>query len=44
MCSFLKGQILKYIVIGEILKPTQKEDEDEEKFIERLNKWDDKYH
>ena len=33
-------------MIGEILKPTQKKDEDEEeeKFTERLEKWDGKNH
>ena len=44
MCSFLKGRILWHIVTGEIPKPTQKKDEDEEKFTERLEKWDDKNH
>ena len=44
MCSFLKGRILWRIVTGEILKPIQKKDEDEEKFIERLDKWDGKNH
>ena len=44
MCSFLKGWILWHIMIGEIPKPVQKKDEDEEKFTERLDKWDGKNH
>ena len=38
MCSFLKGRILWHIIIGEIFKPIQKKDEDEEKFTKRLDK------
>ena len=44
MCSFLKGQFLWHIMTGEIPKATQKADKDEEKFIERLDKWDGKNH
>ena len=44
MCSLLKSQSLWRIVTSEILKPTQKKDEHEEKFTERLEKWDDKNH
>ena len=44
MCSFLKSQILWRIMTGDIQKPTQKEDEDEEKLIERIDKWDCKNH
>ena len=44
MYSFLKGRILWRIVTDKILKPTQKEDEDKEKFTERLDKWDGNNH
>ena len=44
MCSFLNGWILKRIVTDEIPKPTKKKYEDEEKFIEWLEKLDDKNH
>ena len=44
MCSFLKGRILWHIMTSQIPKSTQKKDEDEEKFTERLEKWDKKNH
>ena len=44
MCSFLKVWFLWHIMIGEVSKPIQKEDKDEEKIIEWLDKWDGKNH
>ncbi|KAL0307388.1 UNVERIFIED_CONTAM: hypothetical protein Scaly_2984000 [Sesamum calycinum] len=44
ICSFLKGRLLWRIVTGEIPKLSKKNGEDEEKFTDRLEKWDGKNH
>ncbi|XP_050939328.1 uncharacterized protein LOC127148935 [Cucumis melo] len=42
--SFLIGRKLWRIVTGDIAKRTKQDKEDDEKFIERLEEWDNKYH
>ncbi|XP_010263725.1 PREDICTED: uncharacterized protein LOC104601921 [Nelumbo nucifera] len=44
MCSFLKGRLLWRYVTGEIPKPAKISDETEDKFAERIEKWDGKNH
>ncbi|KAL0559260.1 hypothetical protein IC582_003857 [Cucumis melo] len=44
MKSFLIGRKLWRIVTGDITKPTKQDKEDDSKFIERLEEWDNKNH
>ncbi|KAA0051092.1 UBN2_3 domain-containing protein [Cucumis melo var. makuwa] len=44
MQSFLIGRKLWRIVTGDITKPTKQDKEDDSKFIERLEEWDNKNH
>ncbi|TYK10332.1 Retrovirus-related Pol polyprotein from transposon TNT 1-94 [Cucumis melo var. makuwa] len=44
MKSFLIGRKLWRIVTGDITKPTKQDKEDDNKFIERLEEWDNKNH
>jgi len=42
--SFLKGRKLWRIVSGDITKPTKQKEEDDNKFLERLEDWECKNH
>lgn len=44
MCNFIKGRRLWHYIIATIVQPVQKEDEDAEKFVDRLQEWDNRNH